>query len=240
MKRSRSLGLLVLVVCALTFVTAIAFSHRSREWPQAAAQQEAQAQPSPQISALTYVPPGAPVVFSNLTISGDQNGARRFLSSLKLRVATPGNDRLTSLNLMLFEFDAEGKLRRVDGWVRDVDLDAGKTTELTLPVERRAREGHRLALALERANGAAKRWEADFADLAKGVAAAASGNPPVSPSVRQEQPAEDDTGASLCGGGYRRALALAQAGDGSGITSYTCDQHERSYQFTFNGKVLTK
>ncbi len=226
---------------AVVVITPAAFIARAWLYKTGlASQQEAQAQSPAQIGALTYVPPGAPVVFSNLTISGDQTGARQFLSSLKLRVATPGNDRLTSLNLMLFEFDAEGKLRRVDGWVRDVDLAAGKFTELTLPVERRARGGHRLALALERANGPGRRWETDFADLAKGVAAAASGNPPVNPAVRQEQPAEEDTGAALCGSGYRRALALAQAGDGSGITSYTCDQHERSYQFTFNGKVLTK
>lgn len=240
MKRIWLLGSLTVVICAVVFVTVIAFNHRSRGERKTPIHQIAQAQPAQQINVLTYAPPGAPVVFSNLTVDNDRTGSRQVISSLKVRVATPGNDRLTSLNLMLFEFDSGGALRRVDGWVRDVDITAGRNMEITLPVERRARDGHRLALALERANGADRRWETDFADLARGVAAAVGSHPPIDPTVRQEQPDVDDTGASLCGNGYRRALALAEAGDGSGITSYTCNQSERSYQFTFNGKVLTR
>lgn len=231
---------ILFAVASITFAAAIIYGRSPRNAPRATTQQEAQQAPV-QVSALAYVPPGAPIIFSNLVIDSEQDGARsQFLSSLKLRVATPGTDRLTSLNLMLFEFDAGNRLRRVDGWIRGVDLAVGRTTDITLPIQRRARAGQRFVAALERAGGAAKRWETDFSGLAMGVASLVGGGPPFTPVVTQLQPVADDSGAALCGNGSRRALALAQIGDRIGITSYTCDQHDRSYQFTFNGKSLAE
>ena len=194
--------------------------------------------PAPQ----TFVPDGLPVVLSDLNTITETRGKNKqaFVSALRFRAVTPGSDRLTSLNLMVFEFDSEGKLRQVNGWVRPVDLSSDKSAEIELPLGRRLPNGNRLLLVVERANGVTNCWETDFADLARGAAASVVGQTSFNAAARQEQPVQDDSGASLCINGYRRADALAQLGDGSGITSYTCDQHEGSYQFTFNGKVLTR
>jgi hypothetical protein len=121
-----------------------------------------------------------------------------------------------------------------------VDLPSGKSAEMELPLGRRLPNGNRLLLVVERANGVTNCWETDFADLARGVAASVVGQASFNTAARQKQPVQDDSGASLCINGYRRAQALAQVGVGSGVTSYICDQHEGSYQFTFNGKVLTR
>jgi hypothetical protein len=188
------------------------------------------------------VPDGLPVALSDINAVTENRGDNKhaFVSALQFRAVAPSGDQLTSLSLMVFEFDSQGKLRQVNGWVRPVDLSSGKSADMELPLGRRLPNGNRLLLVVERANGVTNCWETDFADLARGVAASVVGQPSFNTAARQEQPVQDDSGASLCINGYRRADALAQLGDGSGITSYTCDQHEGSYQFTFNGKVLTR
>jgi len=139
---------------------------------------------------------------------------------------------------MILEFDERGLLRRVDGFLKRLDLSPGKPEPITLPVDRRVRNGYRLALAVERADSAARRWEADFNELARGVAMVLAGNPTANVTARSDAASAPDTGASLCAGGMRRATAMALAGDKSGLASYTCNQTEGSFSFSFNGKAL--
>jgi hypothetical protein len=53
-------------------------------------------------------------------------------------------------------------------------------------------------------------------------------------------PRTSRSGAAACGKAFRRAMALANSGEKSGLTSFTCNQHKRSFSFSFNGKSLSK
>ncbi len=236
MKRYSTLVIFIGAACALSLAIGFARTGSNR------APQTAQAPSQIAIDASAFVPAGLPIVFSNLTVESEKvdDTKTEGFASLKLRAATPGSDDLTSLNLMVFEFDAANKLRRVDGFVRNIDLSAGKTSELRLELGRRIRSDRRLVLSPDHINGRSKRWKTDFSDLARGVAASIANRPLPPTRVDQEQPVPDDAGASLCGNGYRRAVLLAKGGDRSGMTSYTCNQQERSFQFSFNGKVVTE
>lgn len=198
------------------------------------AQVASPAVPAPQ----AFVPDGLPIVFSNLNAVTENRGDNKqaFVSALRFQAATTGSDRLTSLNLMVFEFDSDSKLRQVDGWIRPVDLSSGKTAEITLPIERRMPAGNRLLLAVERAGGANRRWETNLNDLVRGSAPVVAGRQPAAVYARNEAPAPDDTGAAVCSNAFRRAMALADSGVKSGLTSFTCNQHKRSFSFSFNGK----
>jgi hypothetical protein len=189
--------------------------------------------------AVTLVPAGLPVALSDSTATLESSGDKaQLVSAVNFQVASLNAEKLTSLNLAVLEFDPQGALRRVDGFARRVDLSAGRTQTITLPINHLVRTGHRLALTVDRADSADRRWEADFNELARGVATVLAGNPTANVSARNESAASPESGALLCAGGSRRALALAAAGDRSGITSYTCNQQQRSFQFTFNGKAL--
>lgn len=200
------------------------------------AQVTSPAVPAPQ----AFVPDGLPIVFSNLNAVGENRGDNKqaFVSALQFRVATPSSDRLTSLNLMVFELDSDSKLQQVDGWIRPIDLSSGKTAEITLPLERRLPAGNRLLLAVERASSADRQWKTNFTDLARGSASVVAGGQLAAVSARNEAPAADDTGATVCSNAFRRAVALANGGEKSGFTSFTCNQHKRSFRFSFNGKSL--
>lgn len=189
---------------------------------------------------LGIVPVGLPVALSNSTATVESDGSKKSqrLSAISLQAASLGAEKLTSLNLTILEFDERGLLRRVDGFVKRLDLSPGKPEPISLPIDRRVRNGYRLALAIERADSAAHRWEADFNDLARGVAMVIAGSPTANVAARNDAASAPDTGASFCAGGMRRATAMAQLGDKSGLAGYTCNQSESSFTFSFNGKAL--
>lgn len=186
------------------------------------------------------VPADMPVALRDSTATIERDGSRKteMVSSVNFQAIAVGPEKLTTLNLMVLEFDERGLLRRVDGFIKSVDLTEEKVESFRLPVERRVRLGHKLALAVELAASATRRWEADFDNLTRGVARIVGGNPPGSVTARDVSPVSADTGSALCGNGMRRAMLLAQAGDKTGLTSYTCNQSESSFTFTFNGKNL--
>ena len=188
---------------------------------------------------LGFVPAGVPLRLTGLTVGKQAaNNRAEFLTEFKLQLVATGADALTSFNLMAFEFDEKGLLQRVEGWVRQLPLEPGKPAEIALPLAQRRVAGQRLILAVESAQSKNGRWEAKFDDLAKGaLLAAANGNPNQSAS-RDDHVYPPDSGAALCSNGFRRAMALAQTGDKKGVTSYTCDQQEGSFSFTFQGKSL--
>jgi hypothetical protein len=236
MKRLRQVTFLIIFASSVSGAAIIAAVLNKRalptNWPGFA--QTLPAVPVP----LSFVPDGLPIIFSDLNAVTRSHGNDRqaFVSDLQFRVVTPGSERLTSLNLMVFEFDSDRKLQQVNGWVRAVDLPSGRATEITLPLERRLPNGNRLLLAVERASGAARRWETNFNDLARGSASVVAGGQGAAVSARNEAPAPDDTGAAVCSNAFRRAMALANSGARSGLTSFNCNQHKRSFSFSFTGK----
>lgn len=232
----------IAMLVLISSVTALAINRigRGTLFGRAATRQEQRPVAVPVPLAVALVPVGLPVALTNTTAMVESDGSSKSqpVSSINLQAVALGADKLTSLNLMVLEFDERGLLRRVDGFVKRLDLVAGKSEAVSLRLDRRVRIGYRLALAVERADSAARRWEADFNDLARGVALAVAGNPTASVTARNDAPAAPDTGASLCGNGMRRATAMAQAGDKSGLASFTCSQTEGSFTFSFNGKAL--
>lgn len=185
-----------------------------------------------------FVPAGAPVRLVNLSADVFAAGKQstQFVTTIKGRVVAVGNDKFDSLNLMVFEFDTTAMLRRVDGFVLPLDLSSAKPADLILPLGRKVPTGHRLVLSVERANGDAKGWEMNVADLARGSAAIAANVEPPGLSARESSTARPDSGAALCSNGFRRAMALAQLGDRASVTSFTCDQQEGSFTFTLQAK----
>jgi hypothetical protein len=242
MRRLRAVTLVIAIaflsVGAMTAI--VAFNKCALSTGRAGSAEGAQGAPPVVLAPQAFVPDGLPIVFSNLSAVTENRGDNKhaFVSALQFQVATSGSDQLTSLNLMVFEFDSDSKLQQVDGWIKTVDLSSGKAAEITLPLERSLPAGNRLLLALERAGSAARRWETNFTDLARGSASAiVSGQSPAG-LARNEVPAPDDTGAAVCSNAFRRATALANSGEKSGLTSFTCNQHKRSFSFSFNGKSL--
>lgn len=189
---------------------------------------------------LGFIPAGAPVRLVNLSsdvfAAGKQN--TQFVTTLKARVVAIGNDKLDSLNLMVFEFDQNAMLRRVDGFVAPIDLSVAKPADLTLPLGRKVLPTSRLVLAVERANGEAKGWEMNIADLARGSASIATERTPPGIRAREDSGVRPDSGAALCSNGFRRAMSLAQLGDRASVTSFACDQQEGSFSFTFQPKQI--
>ena len=242
MKRLR-LATLFIAIAFLSvgaMMAAVAFNKRALSAGGAASAEGAQGASPIVLAPQAFVPDGLPIVLSNLNAVTENRGDNKqaFVSALQFQVVTPVSDRLTSLNLMVFEFDSDSKLQQVDGWIRPVDLSSSKATEITLPLERRLTAGNRLLLAVERAGGAVRRWETNFADLARGSASVIVGGQSPAGLARNEAPAPDDTGAAVCSNAFRRAMALANSGEKSGLTSFTCNQHKRSFSFSFNGKSL--
>lgn len=185
-----------------------------------------------------FVPLGLPVRLQNLSAEASTLGKQNalLLSALKARVIVTGNDKINSLNLMVFEFDENTMLRRVDGFTLPVELTTGRPVEISLPLSRRIQPNSRLVLSVERADGESKGWEMNPADLVRGSAAVAVNGTPPGLIAREGSAFQPDTGAALCSNGFRRALALAQLGDKAGVTSFTCDQQEGSFTFTFQAK----
>jgi hypothetical protein len=194
--------------------------------------------------ALAHVPAGLPIVLSNLSLRGgdDGNGKRPRVESFVFRAVALGGQSLTSLNFVVFEFDAQGTLRRGASFISEHDGVRQGAVEITLPFERRLLADDRLVLAVERAGSGEKTWEIDFPALAKQAANVAKGRPAGAFSIREGAASQADVGSVLCLNGIRRARALAQPSTPTErpgkITSFTCDQNRRLFAFTIIDKDL--
>ncbi|MDX2040608.1 MAG: hypothetical protein SF097_05130 [Acidobacteriota bacterium] len=224
-------------VVAVTAALSVAHAIRTRSGATAAT---TPAQVVATLPPFGFVPAGSPVRLVNLSADVFAAGKQstQFVTTLRGRVVTVGNDKFDSLNLMVFEFDGSAMLRRVDGFVVSLDLSSVKPADLTLPLGRKVLPTSRLVLAVERANGDAKGWEMNVADLARGSAAVAAERTPPGLNAREGNAVRHDSGAALCSNGFRRAMALAQLGDKASVTSFTCDQQEGSFTFTFQPKQI--
>ena len=235
---SRTKLVVIAVIVLTSGVTALAI-HRGALFNHSMMPREQQ----PVITTLLLpgiVPVGLPAALTEVTatVESDSNGKSQRVSAIHLQAASVGAEKLASLNPTVLEFDERGGLRRVDGFLKRLDLSPGKPEAVSLPIDRRVRNGYRLALAVERADGATRHWEADFNELARGVATVIAGSPTANVTARSDVASAPDTGAAFCAGGMRRATALAQAGDKSGLAGYTCNQTEASFTISFNGKAL--
>jgi hypothetical protein len=196
-----------------------------------------------EISIESYVAPGLPVTISNVVAVADQrnNQDDDWAEVLKFSVASRSEERLTSLSLVLLDFNAGGRLRQVDGWAKKVEPAPDGVTEIVLELKRRVKPGSRLVLTIERVNGVDSMRDVPFTDLAQTVAALVEGKTPEAPAVqRADAPLPEDFSSSLCHNAFTRAMNVSQAGDRTRVTSYTCDQNNFSWSFTFNGKLLTR
>ncbi|MFN0110747.1 MAG: hypothetical protein ACKVZH_17955 [Blastocatellia bacterium] len=202
-------------------------------------------QPTPEVKMFSlpvYVASGFPVVIANPVVLSPKvaNEKQDRAASARFTIANHDTNKINSVNLVLMEFQGAARLRRVDSWIKDVSLNAGASTEITVELERRVLPGDKLVLAVERVNGSATTRDSNFLALARAVADSVSGNNPPPLAIQSSTPPlPDDSGAALCSNGFRRAMTLVQAGDRSSMTSFTCDQADRSFVFTFSGKSLS-
>ncbi len=216
-----------------------------RNRPVRALQERPSEKPVEGVSLDHLVPVGIQVAVSQLALvsepSASPKGGKTVSgpAQLKFRLQPQGSEKLTSVNLALFEYGENGALRAVNGWVRQQELSDPGGAEFTLDLERRVAPGARLVLAVERGNSRETTRDTAFTDLARAGNAKAVGRPFIIPASKSSASAmPDDSGSALCANALRRAMSLAQSGDKAGVTSFTCDQHNRTFTFTFNGKNL--
>lgn len=85
------------------------------------------------------------------------------------------------------------------------------------------------------------RGSASHLDLANAGAERANGKTPTPLAGKKDKEAVgEDFGSGFCINAYRRAVQLSEVGGKTPPTSFTCDQTERAYAYTFNGKTLSK
>jgi hypothetical protein len=251
MKRASLLLLCIVAVCLLSI--ALGYARSTAWWKGPAKALNAAAMQGNQ--ALAPVPLGAfvasdmPVALSGLTIAKGAHGVKDDAgraeqsegpAQLRFQVADKGRNNVKSLTFALFDFDERGLLRRVDSWGRTVDLSEEKgPAEITLDLGRRLHPQHRQVLAVEHAKNDNRTWHAQFPGLGRAANKVSNGTPDASAVVdRTEKVLPDDVGSVLCSNGFRKAMLLAQLGDGQSVTSFRCDQNNRSFNFTFSGKDL--
>jgi hypothetical protein len=228
-------------VAAISLAAAFATTNTkpSAPPPKAQAQEPAQ-QPTPVQKTFplnTYVARGFPLLVSNAVVVSTRGASEKSDAPATARFTVANRDtaRINSLTLTIFEFQGN-RLRRVDGWIRDVALNANATADITLDLARRVTAGDKLILAIERTNGPSATRDVNF--LALAVNASASGVPPDTPVTSAGQPLPDDVGPSFCHNVLRRVMTLKNAGDRTSVTALSCDQADRSYTFSFNNKAL--
>lgn len=195
-----------------------------------------------------FVADDMPVTITGFTVSQNQaanqtTGAAadqtEGLPQVEFNVASKGGHKIKSLTFTLYDFDEKGLLRRVESRGQSIDVnDERGPTKITLQLERKLNPLHRQVLALEHVRGEGSTWRADGPGLGRAANRISNGLPSSATVNRVEKVLPDETGSVLCSNGFRRAMQLAQLGNGQSVTSFTCDQNSRSFSFTFNGKDL--
>jgi hypothetical protein len=236
---------MIIVIClALTLLALAAATLRHRTVSRAVAAQGQTPAPPMIFSVENYAPPDLPVILADSVLVSERGESKGRTvegpASLSFKV-TGRQSGITEVTFEVMEFDAAGRLIRVDGYVRGVGTEPGKPAELTLDLRRKVAPETKLVLSAEKAGGSAETWETPFSELAKTVAGQVTGKRQPDPAVKRESGSQPgDSGATLCLNGFRRATELTQSGEPTGVTSFTCDQSDRSFTFTLSGKTLVK
>jgi hypothetical protein len=185
----------------------------------------------------SIVPDGMPIGIATATEEDNEKG-----HEIKATISGKGTGKIDSIAYTTYEFDPTGNLVRVEGGIKRVDLDSGKDAPLSIIPQRRSNPKNRLMIALEKATSDKESWSASHLDLANAGAEKSKGKPASALKGKKDKDAvTEDFGSGFCINGYRRALELSAAGgEKTPPTSFTCDQSERAYAFTFQGKTLVK
>jgi hypothetical protein len=181
------------------------------------------------------VPEGMPLSFTAATEEDNEKG-----HEIKTSLNSKHTNKINSLTYLTYEFDPAGNLVRVEGGIKRVDLEARKSASLSILPQRRSNPKNRLMIALEKVTTDKDSWSASPLDLAIAGANKAKGKDQPISGKQDKEKIDEDFGSGLCINGYRRASQLAEAGEKSSPTSFTCDQTGRAYAFTFTGKALVK
>lgn len=191
--------------------------------------------PTPKV-VDTLVPSGMPVSFAAATEADSEKG-----HEIKTTISNHGAGVINSLAYATYEYDPTGNLVRVEGGIKRVDLKPGQRADLSIIPQRQSNPKNRLMIALEKATGDKESWSASHLELANGSAEKANGKAQSPLAGKQDKEAVgEDFGSGFCINGYRRALQLSEVGGKTPPTSFTCDQNERAYAFTFQSKSLIR
>lgn len=244
-RRNLSRGIALAVICfAFGLLTLAGVTLRHKAVSRASVALNQTPAPPAMFSVDNYAPPELPVVLADSVVISERGAGKGSTvegpAALTFKV-TGRQAGISEVTFAVMEFDAAGRLIRVDGYVRGVETGPGKPAELILDLRRRVIPGTKLVLSAERAGASADTWDTPFSELAKTVAGRVTGKRQPDPAVKRDGGSQPgDVGATLCLNGFRRATELTQSGEPTGVTSFTCDQSDRSFTFTLSGKTLVQ
>jgi hypothetical protein len=224
-------------VVLISSLTALAFNHGplfSRPQPQQ--------QPVPVIASY-FNPAGMPVRIATTT-AGTDKGA----TSLNYSIANTSGTEISSLDLVLFDFDPAGKLMKSQAWNLQTSLKAGASANFSQRLKSRATKNSRLILSVEAvrsdadfSRNTATGWQVGFNELAQTVALVATGGKdPGLQSAQRPTKIAELAGSAYCSDAFVKAFQLSKISDAKALSSFTCDHHERTFVFGFNGKDLVQ
>ena len=238
LRRLTKMNLFALCLVFLLVIAGFAVGKRIKTATRPGIQQKQAAAPADttpkDVDAL--VPDGMPIGFATATEEDNEKG-----HEIKTTITGKGLGKINSIAYTTYEFDPLGNLVRVEGGIKRVDLEPGKQAPLSIIPQRRSNPKNRLMLALEKATADKESWSASHLDLANAGAEKSKGKTPSPLTGKKDKDAVgEDFGSGFCINAYRRALQLSEVGEKTPPTSFTCDQTERAYAFTFQGKALVK
>jgi hypothetical protein len=228
----------VIAVCLLVVVAIAGLTLNKRFTGKVSAEQktEATADTKPK-DVDSIVPEGMPIGIAAATEEDNEKG-----HEIKATISGKGIGKINSIAYTTYEFDPTGNLVRVEGGIKRVDLEAGKDAPLPIIPQRQSNPKNRLMIALEKATSDKESWSASHLELANAGAEKVKSKTASALKGKKDKDAiDEDFGSGFCINGYRRAVELSAAGgEKTPPTSFTCDQNERAYAFTFAGKTLIK
>lgn len=107
------------------------------------------------------VPEGMPLSFTAATEEDNEKG-----HEIKTSLVSKHANKINSLTYVTYEFDPTGNLVRVEGGIKRLDLEAGKSAGISIVPQRRSNAKNRLMIALEKVTTDKDSWSASPLDLA--------------------------------------------------------------------------
>lgn len=226
-------------ILALSTVVGLALN-RSTLFTQSAKQPLSEAntqlqQPTP-LDALFFNASGLPVRMTAVTAANE-----RGTSKLNYTFNNAGTTKVSSVDLVAFDFNPAGRLMSVQTWNLQVSLNAGANQSLSLNLKRRVTPGRRLVISVESVRGDSGMWQVGFDELAQAIAVSITGPQGAVPVAKQSsEKIPESHGAAFCSDAFGRAFRLSKIGDGKALSAFTCDREQRFSAFGFNAKSLTR
>jgi hypothetical protein len=189
----------------------------------------------PQAAAVPITPgffavPGMPVELSELVTNGDQTSP-----AIAYSIANKSSETLAEVHLMMLNFSPGGQIERVEGWIDRAELKPSAAGKREIRLKRRAAENARLFVTVAATVGTEGKWAVAAPDLVRAVATKVRDNTATPPQVqRLIGKGLEDSGSSFCLQAYQQAVNAPRAGDKLVITSFSCDQYRRSYNYSYN------